>query len=228
MNFEHETTIQRTPPNAHALAGHAGRDASPASHAADECLKRLASGAPRFLATAPGRLDVMSGLADFSGALVLQMPLAEHVCLAAQTRQDGMVTLTTLPDGECPEGLRRMSVDSLVEASRIAAQDSKRAQPFADVRENDTPCTRNVWGVLIEMLRSKIVEGLGGGLTLVLGSTMGDLSDVGKESATAAATLAAVARAMNAAPEFKKAVDAGYGEENVMALVKVLRRDSGN
>ncbi len=27
---------------------------------------------------------------------------------------------------------------------------------------------------------------------------------------------------------FKKAVDAGYGEENVMALVKVLQSDSGN
>ncbi|MCH8241924.1 MAG: hypothetical protein IH897_04845, partial [Planctomycetes bacterium] len=125
----------------------------------------------------------MSGLADFSGALVLQMPLAEHVCLAAQTRQDGMVTLATVPDSDRPEGLRRMSVGSLVEASRVAAQDSQRAPPFADVRENDAHCVRNVWGVLIEMLRRKIVEGLGGGLTMVVGSTMGDLSDVGKESA---------------------------------------------
>ena len=27
---------------------------------------------------------------------------------------------------------------------------------------------------------------------------------------------------------FKKAVDTGYGEENVMALVKVLQKDGGN
>lgn len=201
MKFEHETTIQRAMPNAHAFADHAGHDASTVSHAVAESLKGLESGAPRFLATAPGRLDVMSGLADFSGALVLQMPLAEHVCLAAQTRQDGMVTLATVPDSDRPEGLRRMSVGSLVEASRVAAQESQRAPPFADVRENDAHCVRNVWGVLIEMLRRKIVDGLGGGLTLVLGSTMGGLSDIGTESATAAATLAAVARAMNATPE---------------------------
>lgn len=201
MKFEHETTIQRAMPDAHAITDHAGHDALPVSSVADESLKRLSPGAPRFLATAPGRLDVMSGLADFSGALVLQMPLAEHVCLAAQTRQDGMVTLATVPDSDCPEGLRRMSVDSLVEASRIAAQDVQRAQPFADARENDAHCVRSVWGVLIEMLRRKIVEGLGGGLTMVVGSTMGDLSDVGKESATVAATLAAVVRVMNATPE---------------------------
>ena len=201
MKFEHETTIQRAMPNAHAFTDHADHGASPVSHAADETLKRLLSGAPRFLATAPGRLDVMSGLADFSGALVLQMPLAEHVCLAAQKRKDGMVTLAMVPEGDYPEGLRRMSVDSLVEASRIAAPDAQRAQPFAGKPENDAHCVRSVWGVLIEMLRSKIVEGLGDGLTLVIGSTMVDLSDVGKESATAAATLAAVVRAMNASPE---------------------------
>ena len=201
MKIEHETTIPRAMPNAHAITGRAGHDASTVSHVAYDTLKRLASGAPRFLATAPGRLDVMSGLADFSGALVLQMPLAEHVCLAAQARQDGMVTVATVPESDGPEWLRQMSVDSLVEASRISAQDSPFAQLFADVRGNDGHCVRSVWGVLIEMLRSKIVEGLGGGLSLVVGSTMGDLRDLGKESATAAATLAAVARVMNKTPE---------------------------
>ena len=35
------------------------------------------------MARAPGRLDVMGGIADFSGSLVLQMPLglAAHVAL---------------------------------------------------------------------------------------------------------------------------------------------------
>ena len=34
------------------------------------------SGAPLFFARAPGRLDVMGGIADYSGSLVLQLPLA--------------------------------------------------------------------------------------------------------------------------------------------------------
>lgn len=36
-----------------------------------------------FITRAPGRLDVMGGIADYSGSLVLQMPIAEacHVAL---------------------------------------------------------------------------------------------------------------------------------------------------
>ncbi|MDQ6788342.1 MAG: GHMP kinase [Acidobacteriota bacterium] len=37
-----------------------------------------------FVARAPGRLDVMGGIADYSGSLVLQMPIAEAVCAALQ------------------------------------------------------------------------------------------------------------------------------------------------
>lgn len=33
---------------------------------------------------APGRLDVMGGIADFSGSLVLQMPLAQAAHVALQ------------------------------------------------------------------------------------------------------------------------------------------------
>ncbi len=33
---------------------------------------------------APGRLDVMGGIADYSGSLVLQLPLAEATCTALQ------------------------------------------------------------------------------------------------------------------------------------------------
>ncbi|MGI9035100.1 MAG: galactokinase [Pyrinomonadaceae bacterium] len=37
-----------------------------------------------FIARAPGRLDVMGGIADYSGSLVLQMPIAEAACAALQ------------------------------------------------------------------------------------------------------------------------------------------------
>ena len=36
------------------------------------------------MARAPGRLDVMGGIADYSGSLVLQMPLAEACHVAVQ------------------------------------------------------------------------------------------------------------------------------------------------
>jgi L-arabinokinase len=43
------------------------------------------------VARAPGRLDVMGGIADYSGALVMQLPLSEAACCAVQARDDDAV-----------------------------------------------------------------------------------------------------------------------------------------
>ena len=42
-------------------------------------------------ARAPGRLDVMGGVADYSGSLVLEMPIAPACCAAIQWRSDRTV-----------------------------------------------------------------------------------------------------------------------------------------
>lgn len=47
---------------------------------------------------APGRLDVMGGIADYSGSLVLQMPIAEAVFVALQKRDD--LQLKIFSEGE--------------------------------------------------------------------------------------------------------------------------------
>ena len=59
---------------------------------------------PVHVARAPGRLDVMGGVADYSGALVLQMPLAEACHVAIQRRRppsapssEPSVRITSLP-----------------------------------------------------------------------------------------------------------------------------------
>ena len=41
-------------------------------------------GAPIVVARAPGRLDVMGGIADYSGSLVLQWPIREATLVAVQ------------------------------------------------------------------------------------------------------------------------------------------------
>lgn len=43
-----------------------------------------------FTATAPGRLDVMGGIADYSGSLVLEMPIREATSVSIATRDDGL------------------------------------------------------------------------------------------------------------------------------------------
>src|SRR5690606_20263739 len=48
----------------------------------------------------PGRLDVMGGIADYSGSLVLEMPLSQACFAALQERPGGEVEITSLrPDG---------------------------------------------------------------------------------------------------------------------------------
>ena len=49
--------------------------------------------APLLVARAPGRLDLMGGIADYSGSLVLQLPLAAATLVCAQASDDGHVTV---------------------------------------------------------------------------------------------------------------------------------------
>jgi len=58
------------------------------------------------VARAPGRLDVMGGIADYSGSLVLEMPIAEAACVAAQRGDDGWVRVVAFgdEDGDADRG----------------------------------------------------------------------------------------------------------------------------
>ena len=47
---------------------------------------------PAWVARAPGRLDVMGGIADYSGSLVLQLPLDVSALALVQPRTDGQVS----------------------------------------------------------------------------------------------------------------------------------------
>ena len=53
-----------------------------------------------FEASAPGRLDVMGGIADYSGSLVLQMPIREMTKVKVRLRSDNICTLESCVDSE--------------------------------------------------------------------------------------------------------------------------------
>ncbi len=48
-----------------------------------------------WIARAPGRLDVMGGIADYSGSLVLQRPIAEGTFAAVQPRKQNVVRIVS-------------------------------------------------------------------------------------------------------------------------------------
>src|SRR5918911_4806138 len=62
-------------------------------------------GPPITLGHAPARLDVMGGIADYSGATVLELPLALGVWVSAQLGDDGLLAVRT--DGPAVPRLAR-------------------------------------------------------------------------------------------------------------------------
>ncbi len=57
------------------------------------------SGDPVFVARAPGRLDVMGGIADYSGALVLQWPIREATRVAVLPWPEQHLSITSVRRG---------------------------------------------------------------------------------------------------------------------------------
>lgn len=54
------------------------------------------SSAPLVVSRAPGRLDVMGGIADYSGSLVLEMPIREAAIAVLQQRPDRQLRILSL------------------------------------------------------------------------------------------------------------------------------------
>jgi galactokinase len=50
-----------------------------------------------YVARAPGRLDLMGGIADYSGSLVLQLPIASAAHAAVQPRPEKWIRVVSLP-----------------------------------------------------------------------------------------------------------------------------------
>src|SRR4051812_29357614 len=53
------------------------------------------AGSHVVVARAPGRLDVMGGIADYSGSLVLQRPIAEATCVAVHRHERPVIEIAS-------------------------------------------------------------------------------------------------------------------------------------
>ena len=205
MTVEHETTMPRpTTVGAASVPGAAARTDWVVSQMINDVLKRLPESGERFVASAPGRLDVMGGIAEYSGALVLHMPLARHACVAAAPREDGVVSVVHVNDpGTDGTGTVELAYEALLKPDGTPV-DAQQSRQCGGTATNDT--THCVLGVLVESLRDGLVRGSNGGCSVVVGSNLGDLSDVGGDAAVAGATLVAITKMMGVTVEPAKAV----------------------
>jgi len=69
-------------------------DADPSwSSTVADVVQRLPASAPRFVACAPGVINLMGGLAELGGGISLDVTVQNVVCVAAQKRTDGRISI---------------------------------------------------------------------------------------------------------------------------------------
>ncbi|MBA2681851.1 MAG: GHMP kinase [Ktedonobacteraceae bacterium] len=97
---------------------------------------------PLFVARAPGRLDLMGGIADYSGSLVLEMPLAVATIAAVQLVSEPTITVYSTAASEIEEE----SIVSLPLAS-FSIQD--RALSYKEAHELLATNPRQIWAAYV-------------------------------------------------------------------------------
>src|SRR4051812_5747963 len=99
------------------------------------------------IARAPGRLDVMGGIADYSGALVLQWPIREATFAAVQPSADRLLRIVSLSDGGEPRGCD-VPLDVLAPGGAPVAYETARAWFAADADRHWAAYVAGAWLVL--------------------------------------------------------------------------------
>jgi len=145
---------------------------------------------PILVTRAPGRLDLMGGIADYSGALVLELPLAAATFVAAQHTSDGHVTVRSLAHlGNDAEREVTVPLDAL--APRGAPLDYAGARTLL-AKDGRRRWAAYVIGALVVLARERGVS-ITGGLRLLVDSAVPLGKGVSSSAAVEVATMSAVA-----------------------------------
>jgi L-arabinokinase len=139
---------------------------------------------PVTIARAPGRLDVMGGIADYSGSLVLQLPLGEAALVAVQPADDGDVRVVSLAAEARTVTLRRAEFDALLAGGYDAAR-----QWFG--RDQATAWAAYVVGPLLVLAAERGARF--GGLRILVRSRVPEGKGVSSSAALEVATMQAAA-----------------------------------
>ncbi|HSF20035.1 MAG TPA: GHMP kinase [Vicinamibacteria bacterium] len=136
---------------------------------------------PVFLARAPGRLDVMGGIADYSGSLVLQLPLREAACVALQRCPTRRLDVVSLGD---PVRQYTTSLDELMGLDFDAARAHFRREP-------SKAWAAYVAGAMVVLMQEKRAA-LPNGARIMVRSDVPEGKGVASSAALAVASMTAI------------------------------------
>ena len=173
--------------------------------------ERFAAGEPVVIARAPGRLDVMGGIADYSGSLVLEMPLACATFAIAQRQESRVLDITSL------HGTRvdRFAIDLGEITTGALATTESLAAWFGD-----HPADRwaaYVVGAVHRCLTTGGGSGVAHGLRLLVVSDVPEGKGVSSSAALEVATMAATAACLGVAIDGAALATACQWAENHIA-----------
>jgi len=165
-----------------------------ASRVSDAFAGELSGAGRAWVVRAPGGLDVMGGIAEYTGAVTLTAPTAGAVLAVAARRQDQQIVVDVLDTSG--NGHKARTAWPL--ATFYAAPD-ELADPAAFRGQVET--FENTWArptavALYAMLCRKLAPHFGGGLTFVFHSTLTGSAELGADQAVQTAVVAAAAAAL--------------------------------
>ena len=141
---------------------------------------------------APGRLDVMGGIADYSGSLVLQLPLAEATLVALQTDASRLLKVVSLTARKSAVSFRT-TLGFLERGGEPLEYEVARAKFQADTRHQ---WSAYVAGVFLVLMRERGVR-FDRGARLLISSTVPQGKGVSSSAAIEVAVMSAVAAAFD-------------------------------
>jgi galactokinase len=146
---------------------------------------------PMVLARAPGRLDLMGGIADYSGSLVLEMPIREAVMVAVQRRAARRLRIATLTADADRDPVFEMPLEAFESLGRPIEYAAARSM-FA--RSPRTRWAAYVAGVFLVLAR-ECNASFADGASLLIASEVPEGKGVSSSAALEVAAMQAVAAA---------------------------------
>jgi galactokinase len=147
-----------------------------------------------IIARAPGRLDLMGGIADYSGSLVLELPIAEATLVALQKTDERTLRIVSLSDDAMRASLFEMPLaDFEGTDGSLVGYDEAHA---LFQRDGGTHWAAYVAGVFLVLMRERGVR-FAKGLRLLISSRVPLGKGVSSSAALEVATMSAVAAAFD-------------------------------
>jgi galactokinase len=141
---------------------------------------------------APGRLDVMGGIADYSGSLVLQLPIREATIAAAQQSSNNKIKIISLTNSESNrDNFFEMRLEDFFINNKPI--DYNSAQQYF-IRDEPTRWAAYIAGVFLVLIKERDVS-FKQGVNILIYSDVPEGKGVSSSAALEIATMTAVCKA---------------------------------